>query len=163
MNAKKTRRGTTADAAKSGKGPRIARGAADGKIVKRHSPGTDRLRIEHVSPRARKGEKAVVLALSEFEDLTRRAEDAEDRRAILAAEAGHGTFLPAELVDRMIVGESPVRVFRDHRGMTVTALAERAGISKGYLSMVENGRKDGSLSLFRNLAEILEVEIDDLV
>ena len=42
------------------------------------------------------------------------------------------------------------------------ALAERVGVSKGYLSQIENGQKSGTLSLFRRLADVLNVVLDEL-
>nr|WP_246710438.1 MULTISPECIES: helix-turn-helix transcriptional regulator [unclassified Martelella] len=43
------------------------------------------------------------------------------------------------------------------------ALAEKAGISQPYLSDIENGKADGSISAIKALAAALDVDIDDLV
>ena len=56
-----------------------------------------------------------------------------------------------------------MRAWRRHRRLTLDALAERTGVSKGCLSRIENGRKPGTLDLFRRLAFVLDVAIDDLV
>ena len=51
---------------------------------------------------------------------------------------------PAELVDRLLAGESPIRVYRGYRGMTRKQLARAAGIGHPYLSQIETGRYSGS-------------------
>ena len=44
----------------------------------------------------------------------------------------------------MIEGEltfgQVLRAWREHRGLTVSALAERIGFQKGYISSIEHGR-----------------------
>jgi len=63
---------------------------------------------------------------------------------------------------RRPIGEV-VRRWREHRGLSVTQLAERAGLSKGYISEVEHGRiarpRDAQLA---KLAAALELSIWDL-
>ena len=70
---------------------------------------------------------------------------------------------PDEVVKAILDGESPLRVWRKHREFTLDALAERVGVSKGYLSQIENGQKIGTLDLFRRLAGVLNVALDELV
>jgi DNA-binding XRE family transcriptional regulator len=79
------------------------------------------------------------------------------------AKAGGGEFFPAEVVDRLLAGESPVRVFRRHRGLTQRALAERAGLNPVYLSQIENGKRTGSVETLGRIARNLDVDLDDLV
>ena len=42
------------------------------------------------------------------------------------AKAEAGEFFPVEVVDRLLAGESPIRVYRTYRGMTRKQLAEAA-------------------------------------
>ena len=63
----------------------------------------------------------------------------------------------------MIYGESPVRVYRNLRGMTQTALAERSGVNRVQIADIEARRKTGSVETLRKLAAALGVTIDDLV
>ncbi len=70
---------------------------------------------------------------------------------------------PAAVADRLIAGESPLKVFRQYRGLTQRRLAEAAKTTAPYLSQIENGRRTGSVGLLHRLAEALRVEIDDLV
>ena len=92
-------------------------------------------------------------------------EEAEDCAAIDRAlgEYEAGETVSGEVVHAILEGVPPLRAWRRHRGLTLDALAERTGVSKGYLSQIENGRKPGTLDLFRRLALVLEVTIDDLV
>ena len=62
---------------------------------------------------------------------------------------------PIEVADRMLAGESPMRVFRTYRGMTQKQLAGTVGISPLYLS--------GALATLAAIAKALGVELDDLI
>jgi len=72
-------------------------------------------------------------------------------------------YLPIELVDRMIAGEHPVRIWREHRGLTLAALSARSGVGFSYIAKIEHGKKPDSTSALKNLAEALGVETDDLI
>ncbi len=52
---------------------------------------------------------------------------------------------------------------RDQRGLTLTQVAERTGISKSTLSRLETGQRRPSLELLLPLAQVYRVPIDDLV
>jgi transcriptional regulator with XRE-family HTH domain len=52
---------------------------------------------------------------------------------------------------------------RGRQGLTVRALAAKAGMSYTYLSNVENGKVDPSLSTLKRLAQVLGVSIGELV
>lgn len=71
--------------------------------------------------------------------------------------------VPADIVDRLLAGESPIKVWRDHRGMTQKDLAEAIGTSPVYLSQIERGRRSGSTKLLARIARSLDVELGDLV
>src|SRR5690348_10903615 len=70
--------------------------------------------------------------------------------------------VPAAVVGRLIAGENPVRVWREHRGMTLRALAEASGISAGYLSQIENGERQGTVTMLKRIAKPLRVDLDAL-
>jgi DNA-binding transcriptional regulator YiaG len=86
----------------------------------------------------------------------------EAREAALGKEVARADYLPGPLVDRLIAGESPIRIWREHRGLTLTALAEMASVSVSYLSEIEGGRKPGSAAARRALAGALRVPMEDL-
>ncbi len=87
----------------------------------------------------------------------------EDLAAYDAAKASDEERFPAAVADRLIAGESPLKVFREYRGLTQGRLAEAAETTAPYLSQIENGRRTGSVGLLRRLADALRIEIDDLV
>ncbi|MCX7368387.1 MAG: helix-turn-helix transcriptional regulator [Alphaproteobacteria bacterium] len=98
-------------------------------------------------------------------------ENAIDRRAIkaqlqreklLGVQAARADYLSGALVDRLLAGESAIRIWREHRGMTVTALAEKVGISASYLSRIENGHKPGGTDIRRAIGKALRVPMEDL-
>ncbi|MEW6643624.1 MAG: helix-turn-helix transcriptional regulator [Pseudomonadota bacterium] len=112
------------------------------------------------------GDQMVIMPLSEYERLVAAAEDAADARIYdkikAKLDAGEEELLPAEMVDRLLSGESRVRVWREHRGMTVKALAEAAGVTQPYLSQIETGKREGTIETFKKLAAALRVDIDDI-
>ena len=72
----------------------------------------------------------VVVPRARFEEIEELLEDR-------AAEAAYRRTrdeesFPAEVADRLMSGDSPVRVFREYRGMKAAALAERVGKSPSY-------------------------------
>ncbi|MGH3496374.1 MAG: helix-turn-helix domain-containing protein [Nocardioidaceae bacterium] len=56
-----------------------------------------------------------------------------------------------------------LRKVRKQRGITLTDVAERTGISKSTLSRLENGQRRPSLELLLPLAQAYRVPLDDLV
>jgi transcriptional regulator with XRE-family HTH domain len=59
-------------------------------------------------------------------------------------------------------GEQPIKVWREHRGLTQDALAEKAGISKAYLCQIENRKRVGALKTLKALAAALAVSMNEL-
>lgn len=81
-----------------------------------------------------------------------------------AAEIDDGTRIPLEVTKRIMAGESPIKVYRDWRGMTQKQLARAAGIaSPVYLSQIETKRRKGSADVLRRIARALNVDMDDVV
>jgi transcriptional regulator with XRE-family HTH domain len=56
-----------------------------------------------------------------------------------------------------------LKQFRAQRGVTLTVLAEKTGISKSTLSRLETGKRRASLELLLPLAAAYRVPLDDLV
>jgi Helix-turn-helix domain len=116
--------------------------------------------------------ETVTLPRAEYEALLGRLEDAEDINAIEAFRARVASvgfeeatknYLPAELAWRILDGEHPIRVWREHRGLTATALAKKAGIPQSYLSDIEGRKKPGSIDAYARLSGTLGVTVDDLL
>lgn len=83
----------------------------------------------------------------------------DDAKAALAGEEP----VPGEVLDRLLRGENPVKVWREHRGLQQNELAGQLGDSRGYLSHIESGRKEGTVELFRKLSQALDVSLDELL
>jgi ribosome-binding protein aMBF1 (putative translation factor) len=118
-----------------------------------------------VRPLAANGD-TVLLRRTDYEALVRQAENAADAMQIREAEArvaaGEDEYVPVELTQRLMAGEVPVRVWRQHRGLSARSLAVRAGISAAYLSQIETGKKPGSFEAMAKLARALGVDMEDL-
>lgn len=56
-----------------------------------------------------------------------------------------------------------IKLCRVQRDLTLTELAQRAGISRSYLSLVERSMRDPTFSTVESLATALEVPISILV
>lgn len=87
----------------------------------------------------------------------------DDVAAYDAAVARNEESFPREVAERLIAGESPLRVFREYRGLTQKELAERASTVAAYISQIETARRTGSAKLLRRLADALGVEVDDVI
>ncbi len=113
----------------------------------------------------------VTLSATDHEALLAAAEDVEDIGTLRVAEAreaeiGKGAAhhnLSDESVGRLLAGEHPIRIWREHRGLTSRALADKAGVSRSYLTEIEGLKKPGSIQAFRSLAAALGVAVDDLL
>ena len=103
--------------------------------------------------------------LSQIAELRDRLEGLEDARDLRAALENHNPddYLPIEAVERLNAGEHPVRIWRERRGLTLSALAKASGVPVGYLSEIENGKKPGSVAALKKLALALRLDLDDLV
>lgn len=105
-----------------------------------------------------------VVPIEDYRRMVASLEDIEDMRAFEQAWKEHkaGDTIPGEIVDAIIDGETPLRAWRLYRKLTLVSLAERTGISRSYISQIENGNKTGTLDIYRRLAVVLDVEPDDL-
>ncbi len=109
------------------------------------------------------GEEMVLLAKAEYERLLDLADIARAEKVLADVAAGRDEFVPAEMVDRILAGENKVKVWRTHRGMSGRDLAAAAGVSAPFISEIETGKKEGSVSVMKKIAEALKVDLDDLV
>lgn len=126
--------------------------------------------MNHFKPVAQTAE-TVTLTRRDYEALVAAAEDRIDHQAIneqeareaaLGKAAARADYLPGALVDRLLAGENAIRIWREHRGHTLSALAAMAGVSVSYLSEIELGRKPGSAAARRAIAGALRVPMENL-
>ena len=107
-----------------------------------------------------------MLPVADYERLIDLAEDKADIFAAFESENRRKEgeeFLPAEMVDRILSGESALKVWRKHRSLSLEELGFAVGVTKGFLSQIENGISRGNPSLWRKLAEALKVSADDIL
>jgi len=107
--------------------------------------------------------KFAVIPIDLYERMLDALDDREAVRAYDAFKADPQEMLPAEMVDRIIDGENRVKVWREHRGLTQQALADKAGLSKPYVSQIEASKRLPSARAYRSLADALEIEVADLL
>lgn len=87
------------------------------------------------------GETLVVLPLAEYEKLVDKADVAKAKKVRADIAAGRDELVPAAVAKRLLAGDSPVKIWREHRGMSARDLATAAGISAPYLSEIEGRKK----------------------
>jgi DNA-binding XRE family transcriptional regulator len=80
-----------------------------------------------------------------------------------AIENGAEEIIPSEVVNTLMEGGNPVRIWREHRQMTQQELSEAAGISTPFLSQIETGKRAGSVKVLTKIAGTLNVAIEDLL
>jgi DNA-binding XRE family transcriptional regulator len=107
--------------------------------------------------------QTVTIPQEEYDRLVGAAEDLADIRAYDAAMTEASESIPSEYVKRLIDGESPVRVYRDLRGLTQMALSELAHVNRVQIADIEAKRKTGSVETLHKLATALDVLVDDLI
>lgn len=108
-----------------------------------------------------------VLPWKEYQALLDAAEDASDstHAATLGRriDTGEEEVFPAALVARLTGGNSPLKVFREFRGLTQRDLASAVGVNQGFLSELETGAKTASVKTLRALARCLRVDVELLL
>lgn len=116
-----------------------------------------------------KGEVAI-LPRKEYEALAAKAAEADENtgtaRLVARARAeitAGAPLIPKKIVDRIGNGENALRVLRDWRDMTQLHLSFKTNIGQGYLSDLEIGRRKGSTTALKKIAEALNVPLDLLV
>ena len=102
----------------------------------------------------------VVVPMAKWTALLERLEDLQDIADAKAAREEE--TLSMEFDKRRLMGEAPLKLWREHRGLTLQALAERAGCTRQMLSMIEHGKAAPSNALLARLATGLGVDMDDL-
>ncbi|HZW02632.1 MAG TPA: helix-turn-helix transcriptional regulator [Anaerolineaceae bacterium] len=73
---------------------------------------------------------------------------------------GEEDLIPVEVVHAILSGENAIKMWREYRGHTQSALAEKAGISVPYLSQLETNKRKGSLDVLLAIAGALDLSLD---
>lgn len=97
-----------------------------------------------------------VVPYADYQKLLDAWEMLEDIRAYDEAkaniEAGE-ELIPSQVAYALLDGKNPIRVWREYRALTQQQLAEKAGISKPYLSQLETGKRSGVLAFLSSANE----------
>jgi len=114
------------------------------------------------------GDELVVLPRRDYDAMLARLGDeaAEDRMTeilIAEAKAKSEVALPLEVWDEIEKAASPVGPLRKWRKMSQGELAKASGISQGFLSEIETGKKVGDVKTLRAIAKALGISLDDIV
>ena|SRR5437763_7908617 len=127
--------------------------------------GINEQRLRAAAPgfRFAQGVRKADFVLMASEDYERLLDEADERGAQKAfRRTRREEFVPVEMADELLRGENRIRVWRRHRGLTLAQLSVRTGLSKGYLSDIENGKRKGTLSTLRSIGKTLRISVDDL-
>ena len=105
--------------------------------------------------------ETIAIARAEYDALLDRNGELEDKLAAL--DAKDSSRIPHEVALAIIRGKSPILALREHQGITLRELSQRAGTSASYLSEIERGHKTGSASALSRIAGALGTTIDLLI
>ena len=112
------------------------------------------------------GQEVVLLSKEEFDRLRVAAESYEDIVAAIDArkqrEMGE-EYVPKEVVDQLLAGANPLRVWRNYRGLSMDALGLMVDRKGSFISKLEKGHAEGGIKLWQMLAKALNVDLDDLI
>ena len=106
------------------------------------------------------GERLVTMSAEDYQDLI----DARDAEAAMRAiAAGTLQTLSGGDVDAYLAAATPLAFWRRHRGFTQADMAHEIGVSQPYLAQLENGQREGSVSVYQRLARQLGLSVDELL
>jgi DNA-binding XRE family transcriptional regulator len=121
------------------------------------------MRIEKIM---RKGKEFGLIPMDDLQKLLDDAEMLADVNAYDAAkgrlERGEDELIPLEITERRVAGESPIKIWREHRGLTQEGLGKASKVSRGMIAAIESGHKNGSIATLKRLAAALAVDLDNL-
>lgn len=116
--------------------------------------------------------RTVTLSKRDWNAVVARLEDIEDLEAISAVLAheekvgkkvARRDYLTGGELRRILDDESPVKVWREKRGLSQRELAAQAGVSPSYLAEIETGKKPGSADALHKLSRVLAIPMENLV
>lgn len=106
----------------------------------------------------------VVVRYDVWRDLLERVDTAEAVGAFDRAKSRPDQeTVPIAVADSLLEGRNPIRVWREHRGLTQEQLAYAAGVRRAYVAQLETGKRRGSTTVLVRIAGALRVDLDDLL
>jgi ribosome-binding protein aMBF1 (putative translation factor) len=114
----------------------------------------------------RDGKEFAVLPIQDLRRLLDDSEMLADVKAYDAAKArierGEDELVPLTLVERRLAGESPIKIWREYRGLTQEELSTKSKVSRAMIAAIEAKHKKGSIDTLRKLAIALNVDLEIL-
>ena len=104
-----------------------------------------------------------ILPYEEYKSILEKLEDILDVEIIQAAKSNKDERFPLWLVESIASGKSAIKAYREYRHLSQSELAEKAKISKQYVSQLENSERKGTLAVLKKIAKILNIELEDII
>lgn len=105
-----------------------------------------------------------VIPYDEYISLIEKAEMLDDindfDRFQTALTKAEEQLFPADVVDKFLADQNPIKVIREFREITQFELAKKIGISIPYLSQLETNKRQGSIKVLSEIAKALGVSLD---
>ncbi|PKO06425.1 MAG: XRE family transcriptional regulator [Chloroflexi bacterium HGW-Chloroflexi-3] len=105
-----------------------------------------------------------VIPYDEYIQLVEKAEMLDDIQDFdsfqIALAQGEEQLFPVEVVDKLLEGHNPIKVFREFREMTQDNLAKKIDISIPYLSQLETNKRRGSIKVLTDIAKELGISLE---
>jgi len=121
------------------------------------------MRIEKIT---RRGKEFAILPMGRLKKLMSDAEMLADVKAYDAAKArlelGDDELIPLEITERRLAGESKLKIWREHRGLTQEDLAKASDVSRPMIAAIEAKHKKGGIATLKKLAIALGIDLDHL-
>ena len=104
-----------------------------------------------------------ILPVDEYMYLIEKAEMLDDIKAFDDAININDELIPSEVAEKLINGENKIKVWREYRQLSQIELANRSEIPEASIAKLETGMLNASAIQLEKIAEILNLEQDDLV
>lgn len=108
-----------------------------------------------------------MIPMDEYEDMMDDLQDMQEIGKILEIhrqiKTGEMPTYPASVVNALINGVNPVKVYREHKGLTQQELADKIGKSVAMIRKIENGESEASVSTMKAIANVLDTDVDSLI
>lgn len=104
----------------------------------------------------------IVLPIKEYNKLINAFEDFQDIQKIRDYLDSPSETFPMEVVLALLEGKSPIKVYREYRGMSQVSLAQKVNVSKQYISQLENRGRAGTTKVLKAIAKTLKIDLSDI-
>ncbi len=108
----------------------------------------------------------IQISKQEYDRLIAAAELLDDIQtydaAKTAVEHSNGEAIPHDFMKTLVNADSPLRAWREYRGLSQYQLADRADVNRVQIIDIEKGKSNGSIATMKKLAAALNVTLDDI-